>query len=141
MMPENFGAFINVASPAALIVLALITWFKTIPQLRKIRADGDMAMRSDLMRRIEVLEEQAARNRIDREIERKEHEAEIQVLRHRLNNETHALDTLLILLEQNPDRIKENIGRIKGERERMRLEIAAEKGAIAANRINSRGEN
>ena len=68
-------------------------------------------------------------------MERREHAAELQIMRHRMNNLDQCLTMLLALIELDPDRARESATRVRQMRERQEANEIAEKGAIAAARL------
>lgn len=124
MTPGAYGIWV-------LVMLAVITAIKGWPKLKEMQLGADGSLRTDLMARISQLETQLTRVEADQAAERDRHAAEMQVLRHRLNNETHSLDALLLLLETNPERTIESVTKIKEMRAAQRQQIALEQGAMA----------
>ena len=135
------GQLLGTVGFGSIIALAIVTFLRSRPEIIKIRTEGEAGIRDDLRERLRIIEERADKlqERMDemreahkRELEavRKQHAAEMQVMRHRLNNETQALDTLLMLIRTNPNKLQENISLIEEQRAKQRQEIAAEKGAM-----------
>jgi hypothetical protein len=114
-----------------LVALAVITAIKGWPKLREIQTGADGSLRTDLMARIGRLEADLQKVSEEQAQERARHAAEIQVLRHRLNNETASLDALLLMLKLDPDKVMESVDAITEMRARKAQQIALEQGAIA----------
>ena len=117
-------------TPFALFALIVLTLVKIWPRLKELGNERVTDSEARLTARVESLEAQLERVRLELGEERRRYEKEIQILRHRLNNEMHALDSLLMLMESAPDRLENNIQIIREQREKMRKEIALEKGAM-----------
>lgn len=115
-----------------LVVVAVLTLIRSWPSLRKMGLDADTSLRTDLLTRINQLETQVAAMETAQVEERARHDAEIQLLRHRLNNETASLDALLLLLKVDPQKVMESVDMITEMRARKAQEIALEKGAMAS---------
>lgn len=135
MTPGAYGIF-------AILAVLVLTLIKIWPKLKEMQIGADSSLRAELMARITQLETQLTRVETDQAAERESHSnqmrlmaerhaAEMQILRHRLNNETHSLDALLLLLETNPERTIESVGRIKEMRVAQAQQIALEQGAAA----------
>jgi signal transduction histidine kinase len=114
---------------------ALVSWIRSRPSLRQIETSADADLRRDLLKRVETLE-----RRLDEE--RALHEAQIAIMRHRLNNSDQCIDALLMLLETSPDKVSEAVVMIKDMRVRQREAEAVEKAAFHAAKITGplRGE-
>lgn len=102
---------------------------------RKQRDDAEDKLRSDLISRIDKLEEQVREKDRLHDADRARHEAERALDRHRLNNVTQCLDALLLLLEQAPERATEAVARIKEMRGKQIIAEAQEKATIRAAEI------
>jgi hypothetical protein len=128
MTPGAYGIFV-------LVALALAALIKAWPSLRKMNIEADGSL---LMARIGTLEKQISTLEAKMGEDQERHAAEMQIMRHRLNNETAALDALLLLLEAAPEKVAENITRIK-EMRHARAQVAAlESGAMAGAAINGK---
>jgi len=110
---------------------ALVSWIRSRPRLKEIEVDADSDLRKDLLKRVETLE-----RKLDEE--RAIHEAQIAIMRHRLNNSDQCIDALLMLLETSPDKVSEAVGMIKEMRARQREAEAQEKAAFHAAKISAR---
>lgn len=110
---------------------ALAVWLKTRPKMREISQTAEDKLRDDLMKRVDKLEADASAAALLREAERTRHEAELAIMRHRVNNSDQCLDALLLLLKTAPEKVDQAVRHIEAMRERQRTEIAAEKGAQA----------
>lgn len=119
----------GVWTAVALVLVALIRGW---PQLKKIQAEADGDIQAKLLGRITQLETQLNAMELHIEAERQRHAKEIQIIRHRLNNETASLDALLLLLEVAPDKLTDNIALIKQMRESRANALALEQGAALA---------
>ncbi len=124
MTPGAYGIWV-------LVILAVLTAIKAWPRLKEMQLGADGSLRTDLLARISQLETQVGAMETAQTEERERHQAEMQILRHRLNNETASLDALLLLLETNPDRTIESIAKIKELRAVKAQQIALEQGAMA----------
>ncbi|WP_300974860.1 hypothetical protein [Sphingomonas sp. LHG3406-1] len=63
------------------------------------------------------------------------HDAERALDRHRINNLTACLDSLLLLLQAAPEKAAQHVEKINSMRKRQQLAEAEEKGLIAAAKI------
>jgi hypothetical protein len=81
------------------------------------------------------LDRQSVQHEAKIELERREHAAELQIMRHRMNNLDQCLTMLLALIELDPDRARDSAARVRQMRERQEANEIAEKGAIAAARL------
>ena len=116
----TFGKTLATAAPIGLIAAALVAFIRSRPELLRIKKEGDAAYAERLMARVEDLERRLAKT-----------EADLQVTRHQLNGERQAMDMLIMLLETNPEKVSDNLERVKAYRAAQRNEVATEKGAIA----------
>ena len=89
---------------------------------KKQAAEAEAHLRADLIRRVEKLE-----RTLDRE--RKRHNAERALDRHRLNNVTQCFDAMLLLIETSPEKATEVVAKIKQMRT-MQISAEAEEKAI-----------
>jgi len=119
-MAMTFVKTLATATPIGLIAAALISYIRARPEMARIKKEGDAAFAARMMERVEDLERRLGKA-----------EADLQVTRHQLNNERQAFDMLIMLLESNPEKVSENLDRVKAYRAAQRDEIALEKGAIA----------
>ncbi len=134
--------WLNVAQQASLPTLALslfalavVTAIKAWPQLQQIWNEGSASLRQDLMKRVTELEARVKELEILLAREQAQHAGESQILRHQFANEAAALDAFILLAEANPDRVVEQIPKIKEMREIGRQRIALEKGAMAGAKV------
>jgi hypothetical protein len=81
------------------------------------------------------LDRQSVQHEAKIEQERREHAAELQIMRHRMNNLDQCLTMLLALIELDPERARDSAARVRQMRERQEANEIAEKGAIAAARL------
>ncbi len=81
------------------------------------------------------LDRQSVQHEAKIEQERREHAAELQIMRHRMNNLDQCLTMLLALIELDPERARDSATRVRQMRERQEANEIAEKGAIAAARL------
>lgn len=117
-----------IVTNAAVIIAALSLLGLLIRQIGPWKQQADRVaaeLRNDLLRRVEKLERTLDRERV-------RHNAERALDRHRLNNVTACFDAMLLLLELNPDRAPEIVGKIKDMRARQMMSEAEEKAIISA---------
>ena len=116
------------ASPQAaailMVVAAILTLIKGWPALKKVQSESDASLRDTLLQRIATLETTVTRLESELRSERDRHAAEMALILNRLNNETQSLDALLLLIEAAPEKVPDNIGRIK----EMRRERSIQNG-------------
>lgn len=92
---------------------------------KKQASEAEARLRDSLIRRVERLEA-----RLDRQQAR--HDAEKRLLTHKLRNMTANFDSMLMMLEMNPDRGPEIVAKIKEQRARQMLAEAKESAIIYA---------
>ncbi|WP_174286620.1 hypothetical protein [Sphingomonas bacterium] len=114
---------------------ALVAWIKQRPKMRELEQNAEGKLRDDLMERVRKLEADATAQAALREAERARHEAEMKIMRHRVNNSDQCLDALLLLLKTAPEKVNQAVQHIEEMRTRQRGEIAAEKGAQAGAQV------
>ena len=90
---------------------------------RKMSISAGERMREELSERLNVSEAKRAAL-----------ENDVKILRHRLNNATHALDLIIALLEADPTKVEGAMRKIKGIREEQAKSEAIEKGLVMAAR-------
>ena len=78
-------------------------------------------------------------NKLENLLEQKDahHDAEVAVMRHRMNNLDQCLNMLLMLIEQDPDKAREAAARVRVMRERQEAAEASEKATIRAATITA----
>lgn len=149
MFPQLTEKLVGFAGPGGVLLMFLLllaTVVKALPPMFKTKTDSDGSLRADLLGQISKLNdrhdaleremrEERERCEVELQAMRAQHSAEIQVLRHRLNNETMSLDALLMLMEAAPDRVSENIAKIKDLRAERARTIALEQGALAGAKV------
>lgn len=111
---------------------ALVSWIRSRPSIKQIEQTAEDKLRTDLIARVDKLEK-----KLDEE--RALHEAQIAIMRHRLNNSDQCIDALLMLLETSPDKVSKAVGMIKQMRERQRRAEAEEKAAFHAANVARAG--
>jgi hypothetical protein len=125
-------ASVPTLSVAALLlaVTALIKVLpQLLPQLRQIRLEGDQSLRDALLKRVETLEAEVVALRGALDLKQEQHTTKIADLQHDLNNESGNLDALIMLAEANPDKVLEQIPKIKELRREHRERMAMKRGA------------
>jgi hypothetical protein len=133
------GAWASFLALLGLVVRQFGPW-------RKIQIDGEAALRLDYFKtlaeqaaRIKLLEDsrESDRDHCDERIakleahmdhERTQHETEMRLLRHALNNERQVIDAILMLAKAAPEKLIENIGLITDMRAQQANAMAVEKG-------------
>lgn len=135
---NGFSSSLQQVTAAGVVVAALSLLGLLIRQIgpwKKQTTDAEASFRAELLsrealltRRVDWLERTITR-------ERRIHSAERALDRHRLNNITQCFDSLLLLIEMNPDRATEIVGKIKEMRATQMLAEAEEKAAIRAAEI------
>lgn len=121
-------------------VTVLVAALKIIPGWIKNRKEADDSLRKDLLLRVENLERTLDVERRNREAERARHEAQMALMRHRLNNSDQCLDALLMLIETSPEKVADAVRMIKEMRGRQRAEEALEKAALHTAEIAAKDE-
>jgi hypothetical protein len=111
------GVWVAVIGFFGLLVRQLVLW-------RAKAQDAEAQFRDALIRRVERLEA-----RIDRQQVR--HDAEKRLLTHKLRNMTANFDSMLMMLEMNPDRGPEIVAKIKEQRASQMVAEAKESAIIS----------
>ena len=106
-------------------------WIKLRPKMREVNLTAEEKLRDGLIARIDKLEDDVAEAIALRDTERARHEAEMAIMRHRVNNSDQCLDALLLLLKAAPEKVDQAVKHIEAMRARQKEEIAVEKGAQA----------
>lgn len=119
----GFGWTAAGAWSSAALLLGLI--IRQVNPWRIATIEADEQLRTDLIKRVEHLEETLALRDSERALDR-----------HRINNLTQCLDMLIALLEINPDRAHDFVQRVKDMRSSQMASEALEKGMIHVARIN-----
>lgn len=120
-------------------LIALVSLIRAWPALRKLTLESDGALRGDLIARINSLETRIADLEKLLALEQQRHAAELEDVRHELNNETASLDAFILLAEANPDRVIEQLPKIKEMRARHRERVALRRGAKAGAQMQGDG--
>lgn len=108
----------------ALLAVIVKTW---VP-IRKMRLSADETFRGELMERVEKLE-----SKIDEE--RARCEADLSIMRHRMNNVTMCFDALLLLIETAPEKAADHVAKIKAMRVTQQEVEAKEKATYHAAKV------
>lgn len=116
----------------SILALLIMGFVKLRPLMTKLAADREASLlkaraedNADLRRRVEVLE---ARIESDRRL----HDAEKALDRHKINNLTACLQALLMMLELAPEKVADHVAKIKAMRVEQERREAAEAAAIRA---------
>lgn len=107
----------------------ITAWVKLRPKMLELEQTAESRLRDDLMERVRKLEADAQTQAAIREAERLRHEAEMSIMRHRVNNSDACLDALLMLLKTAPEKVAEAVIHIETMRARQQQEVALERGA------------
>lgn len=99
----------------------LVAVVRTRPQLKKIANERESNLLAERAEEMTAMRERLERLETERAIDR-----------HRLNNVTACLDSLLLLLETSPEKASAHVARIKEMRAQQMLAESAEKGAMLA---------
>jgi hypothetical protein len=126
-----------------LIVLvggALVAWIKNPAPIRKLAKEAEEKLRDDLIPRVEKLE-----TKVDTERDRHHAElaamhadcdAEIRIMRHRVNNLTQCFDAFVMMARKIPEAL-DVVQSVVEMRERQIIAEAAEKSGIEAAKIDA----
>lgn len=114
----------------ALLFMAVATYWKILPKLKEITNKREIDLLEKRGEDMKSMSERLDKVEAERNADRKAHEAEVVLLRHRLNNVTQCLDALIMLIEAAPDKSAKHIEMIKKMRGQQRAEEALEKGAV-----------
>lgn len=112
---------------AALGIVGLL--IRQIAPWRTQASDAEARLRDALIARVDRLEK-----RQDRQQTR--HDAEKRLLTHKLRNMTANFDSMLMMLEMNPDRASDVVTAIKDQRARQMVAESQESAAIYANELS-----
>lgn len=133
-LPIGWGAIFGMVN-AVLGGGILGAWIKLRPKMREVNLTAEEKLRDDLIARVQKLESAAETAAAKLEAERARHEAEMSIMRHRVNNADACLDALLMLLKTSPEKVDEAVGHIETMRARQQQEIALERGAQAGAKV------
>jgi hypothetical protein len=111
----------------------LKSWLDYRHKARKQTDDMATAIVATLTGRLDAVEAQQAQ-------ERALCEANLGVLRHRMNNLSGSFDGLLLLIEMAPEKAAEFVARIKEQRAAQELAEAAEKAAVMTATLTAAGK-
>lgn len=115
------GVWIAALTLVGIFVRQIVPW-------RKQASDAEARLRDALILRVDRLEV-----RLDRQQRR--HDAEKRLLTHKLRNMTANFDSMLMMLEMNPDRGPEIVAAIKKQRASQMMAEAKESAMISAAEI------
>ncbi len=109
-------------------------WIKLRPKMREVNASAEEKLRDDLIARVTKLEGDATVRERERDTERARHEAELGMMRHRLNNADQGIEALLLILDDDdlPERLKVKVQRIRDLRARQKDAEERERDTIRA---------
>jgi hypothetical protein len=111
----------------------LVAIVRQVVPYKKQANDAEVRLRDSLLRRVERLED-----RLDRQQTR--HDAEKRLLTHKLRNMTANFDSMLMMLEMNPERGPEIVTKIKEQRAAQMIAEAKEAAIIYADELRSEPE-
>lgn len=126
----------TLAAMLAMLAIVARSWIIGAPDRKRANtehhkhiSDVEEHVRSDLLGRVAALEAEVVslRQALDRERDR--HATEMADIMHELANETQSLDSFILLAEANPDRVLEQIPKIKEMRQAHRERVAMRRGA------------
>jgi hypothetical protein len=132
ILPADARSTAAVVGIWGVLLTAVITAIKAWPALRKLQLESDASLRGDLLARVGALEAEVIELRKALERERHRHADEMEDVRHELNNETQSLDAFILLAEANPERVIDQLPKIKEMRARHRERVALRRGARSA---------
>lgn len=112
------GLWAAILGVAGIFLRQIVPW-------KKQASDAEARLREALIQRVERLEQRLDRQQI-------RHDAEKRLLTHKLRNMTANFDSMLMMLEMNPDRGPEIVAKIKEQRARQMLAEAKESAIIYA---------
>ena len=109
-------------------------WIKNRPKMREVTLTAEEKLRDDLIARVTKLEADVQIRERERDNERARHEAELRMMRHRLNNSDQGIEALLLILDDDdlPDRLKIKVQRIRDLRARQKDAEERERDTITA---------
>lgn len=128
------GVILAGISLLAIVVKQWAPWMTIARDGRRADMEGMGKRIADLERR---LDQQQVSHERKIEAERAQHEAELSIFRHRMNNLDQCLTMLLMLIEQDPDKAREAAARVRTMRERQEADERAEKATINAARVHA----
>jgi uncharacterized protein YlxW (UPF0749 family) len=123
-----------------LVGTALVAWIKNRAPMRQLQKDADEKLRDDLITRVEKLE-----GRLDKEREahtaelatlHAEYDADMAVMRHRVNNLNTCFEAFLMMLQKVPE-ASEAVSAVTQMRDRQVIAETAEKARIEAAKIEA----
>ncbi|WP_285020218.1 hypothetical protein [Novosphingobium sp. fls2-241-R2A-195] len=126
------GVFVAALGVITVIVKQWGPWLTITGNQRRADIEGMGKRIAELEAR---LDRQASESTAKLEQERAQHAAEIQHMRHRMNNLDTSLTLLLALIEQDPTKASEAAARVRQKRERQEANEIAEKSVLTAARL------
>jgi hypothetical protein len=112
----------------AAIIGVIGIFIRQIVPWKKQASEAEARLRDALIERVSRLEVRLDRQQI-------RHDAEKRLLTHKLRNMTANFDSMLMMLEMNPDRGPEIVVAIKDQRARQMVAEAQESAAIYADEL------
>lgn len=134
----------------AAVIAALIAFIRVLPQLRRVQMENDASLRADLLKMkseqdVKIAELQArldASNEriahLEKQLSAKDaaHDAHIADIEHSLRSIISNAESLILLIEANPDKALDYLAKFKEllaeHRTRLALKQGAREGALMA---------
>ena len=111
-------ASIQTAGIWGALAACIIALFKSRPATMQIEATSDASLRGDLLGRIQRLEERVTTLEREKAEMQAAHQSEMATMREQFLEERHTVDTLLLLIEEAPDKLAEVAPKIREARKR-----------------------
>lgn len=115
-LPDLAG--VQAAGIWAALAACIIALFKSRPATMQIEAASDASLRSDLLARMQRLEDRVATLEREKAEMQVAHQGAMTELREQFLEERHHVDTLLLLIEEAPDKLDEVAPKIRDARKK-----------------------
>lgn len=111
-------ANIQAAGIWAALAACIVALFKSRPATLQIEASSEASLRADLMTRMQRLEDRVATLEREKAEMQVAHQSAMTELREKFLEERHHVDTLLMLIEEAPDKLVEVAPQIRAARKK-----------------------
>jgi hypothetical protein len=121
---------------------ALVAWIKNRAPMRKLQKDADEKLRDDLLARVDKLEVRLDKERDNHAAEvatmHAEYDADMAVMRHRVNNLTQCFEGFVMMLKKSEDpETRRVVETVMEMRARQLAAEAEEKARVASAKIEA----
>jgi len=140
---------VGAGTSAGVLGLLGIMWKSRVP-MRKLEVDAEAKLRADLMAQLNLkdneygirvaalekkVEDMRSSYESKLEMERVQHQSEMALVRHRMNNLDQCLTMFLALVEENPEKAASIAARVRGMREKQEKLEADERARLVQTKV------